>query len=210
MLQRAQLHSWPVLVSAVKSHIRSLNFGYRSALHTENITYINAYAEFASPNSVTATDSTGSKRTLTADNYVVAVGGRPHLLDIPGKEHAITSDDIFWRDEAPGKTLVVGAAYVALECAGVLTGLGYTTSVMARSVVLRGFDQDMSERIVADMTERGTRFLRNTSPTRIERTQGGKLEVHAVDTAGTKVVEEYDTVLMAVGELSVWTSQRER
>lgn len=40
----------------------------------------------------------------------------------------------------PGKTLVVGASYVALECAGFLTALGYDTTVMVRSILLRGFD----------------------------------------------------------------------
>lgn len=48
---------------------------------------------------------------------------------------------------APGKTLVVGASYVALECAGFLKGLGYDTTIMVRSILLRGFDQDMAKRI---------------------------------------------------------------
>jgi pyruvate/2-oxoglutarate dehydrogenase complex dihydrolipoamide dehydrogenase (E3) component len=43
--------------------------------------------------------------------------------------------------KAPGKTLVVGASYVALECAGFLTAFGYDTTVMVRSIFLRGFDQ---------------------------------------------------------------------
>lgn len=30
---------------------------------------------------------------------------------------------------------------VALECAGFLTGLGFDTSLMMRSIPLRGFDQ---------------------------------------------------------------------
>ena len=30
---------------------------------------------------------------------------------------------------------------VSLECAGFLTGLGYDTSVLVRSIPLRGFDQ---------------------------------------------------------------------
>jgi thioredoxin reductase (NADPH) len=33
-----------------------------------------------------------------------------------------------------GKTLVVGASYVALECAGFLTGLGYDATVMVTCV----------------------------------------------------------------------------
>ena len=36
-------------------------------------------------------------------------------LDIPGAELCITSDDLFSLPSAPGKTLVVGGAYVALE-----------------------------------------------------------------------------------------------
>ena len=32
--------------------------------------------------------------------------------------------------KAPGKTLVVGASYIALECGGFLTGLGFDTTVM--------------------------------------------------------------------------------
>ena len=52
--------------------------------------------------------------------------GRPKYLDIPGcKEHCITSDDVFAMPTAPGKTLVVGASYVALECAGFIHGVGF-------------------------------------------------------------------------------------
>lgn len=38
-------------------------------------------------------------------------------------------------------SLVIGGSYVALESAGFLTGLGYDTTVMLRSIPLRGFDQ---------------------------------------------------------------------
>ena len=78
---------------------------------------------------------------MTANKIVIAVGGRPSYPDIPGaKEYGITSDDLFALKKTPGKTLVVGASYVALECAGFLTALGYDTTVMVRSIFLRGFD----------------------------------------------------------------------
>jgi len=73
---------------------------------------------------------------------LVAVGGRPTIpteLDSI-KEHIMTSDDIFMKKTPPGKTLVIGASYVALECAGFLTALGYDTTIMVRSILLRGFD----------------------------------------------------------------------
>jgi len=64
---------------------------------------------------------------------------------IPGAlEHCITSDDVFSLKTPPGRTLVIGASYVALECAGFIKGLGYDTTVMMRSIPLRGFDQQMA------------------------------------------------------------------
>lgn len=53
------------------------------------------------------------------------------------KDCVLTSDDIFMKKTPPGKTLVVGASYVALECAGFLVGLGYDVTVMVRSILLR-------------------------------------------------------------------------
>merc|ERR1711957_1083376 len=83
---------------------------------------------------------------------IIAVGGRPSYPGIPGdKKFGITSDDVFSLKKAPGKTLVVGASYVALECAGFLTALGYDTTVMVRSILPRGFDQDMAKIIGAHM-----------------------------------------------------------
>ena len=70
------------------------------------------------------------------------------------------SDDIFSLPYAPGKTLFIGASYISLECAGFLHGLGYDTTVMVRSILLRGFDQDMANRIGDYMTEGGIKFLR--------------------------------------------------
>ena len=52
----------------------------------------------------------------------------------------ITSDDLFWLKKSPGKTLVIGAGYVALECGGFLTGVGLDVTVAVRSILLRGFD----------------------------------------------------------------------
>ena len=72
----------------------------------------------------------GGKATenrITADYVIVATGGRPHFpRSIRGAaEHAISSDDLFSLPRPPGRTLCVGGGYIALECAGFLTGLGF-------------------------------------------------------------------------------------
>ena len=96
-----------------------------------------------------AVDKKGKETRITADAFIIAPGGRPRYPEIPGaKEHCLTSDDIFSHKTPPGKTLVVGASYVALECAGFVHGVGFDTTVMMRSIPLRGFDQQCAGMIV--------------------------------------------------------------
>ncbi len=73
---------------------------------------------------------------------LIAVGGRPtYPEDVEGgAEYGISSDDLFSMAKDPGKSLMVGASYIALECAGFITGLGRDATVMVRSILLRGFD----------------------------------------------------------------------
>ena len=51
----------------------------------------------------------------------------------------------------PGRTLIVGASYIALECGGFLAGLGFDTTILVRSILLRGFDQSIAEKIGENM-----------------------------------------------------------
>lgn len=134
------------MVGAVQTHIKGLNWGYKTDLMKMKAKYFNAYASFVDAHTVSLTNAKGEVSQVTADKIVIAVGGRPSYPGIPGdKEFGLTSDDIFSLKKAPGKTLVIGASYVALECAGFLTALGYDTTVMVRSILLRGFDQPIAE-----------------------------------------------------------------
>lgn len=67
---------------------------------------------------------------------------------------------------------------MALECAGFLRKFGFETHVMARSIFLRGFDQQMAEMVVNYMTTLGTKFIRESVPTKIEKLSNGKLKVY--------------------------------
>ena len=125
----------------------------------------------------------------------MAVGGRPARLSIPGGEHAIDSDDIFSMERAPGKTLMVGAAYIALECAGFLTALGFDVTIMVRSILLRGFDRECSEAIGEYMKEGGTNFMYGKTPQSIEKLEDGRFKV--TWDGGDDI---FDTVFAAIGE----------
>ncbi|XP_019345249.1 thioredoxin reductase 1, cytoplasmic isoform X2 [Alligator mississippiensis] len=197
-------HSWETMTEAVQNYIGSLNWGYRVALRDNKVTYENAYGEFVGPHTIKATNTKGKEKLYTAEKFIIATGERPRYLNIPGdKEYCISSDDLFSLPYCPGKTLVVGASYVALECAGFLAGIGLDVTVMVRSILLRGFDQEMANKIGEHMEEHGIKFIKQFVPIKVEQIEEGtpgKLKVIAKSTTGSQTIEgEYNTVLLAVG-----------
>jgi thioredoxin/glutathione reductase (selenoprotein) len=220
---------WAKLVTNTRNHVRMLNFGYKKGLRSAQVTYINGLAKFQGAPAAAAAgiaEEAGEPGhtieylmrfkekepplTLTAARVLVAVGGRPFVPDsVPGaREFAITSDDIFYLKRAPGKTLVVGAGYIACECGGFLREIGYDVSIAVRSIMLRGFDRDAADKIQEFMAAAGTKFLTQTTIVKIEqKTVEGKSGgdgsttklVVTMNRSGTEVAEEFDTVLYATG-----------
>lgn len=192
---------WNELTQAVQNHVKSVNWVTRVDLRDKKVEYINGLGSFKDPHTIIATMKNKSERELKTKNVVIAVGGRPRYPNIPGAvEYGITSDDIFSLDKEPGKTLIVGAGYIGLECAGFLNGLGYEATVMVRSVPLRGFDQQMANLVKMAMEEKGIRFLNQCIPKSVEKLESGKYLVKYMQTEGTdQLCEEFDTVLWAIG-----------
>ncbi|KAK9303370.1 hypothetical protein QLX08_004955 [Tetragonisca angustula] len=193
-------NDWQALTTAVQNHIKSVNWVTRVELRTKKIEYFNALGYFKDQHTICGKMKNGEEKVFTAKNILIAVGGRPRYPDIPGAlEYGISSDDIFSLEKAPGKTLVIGAGYIGLECAGFLNSLGYDATVMVRSIVLRGFDQQMANTIAQEMERRGVHFIYQAKPSKIEKQADGRLLVHWVDKERQTHQDIFDTVLFAIG-----------
>ncbi|XP_027842618.1 thioredoxin reductase 1, mitochondrial isoform X1 [Aphis gossypii] len=190
--------NWESLVEAVQNHIKSVNWVTRVQLRDKKIEYVNGHGVFEDAHTVVAKMKNGKERRITAKDILIAVGGRPRYPEFPGcKEYCITSDDLFSLPTAPGNTLVIGAGYIGLECAGFLKGLGYEATVMVRSMLLRGFDRDMVNLVQAEMEDKGVKFLIGKIPSKVSKQPNGKL---LVEWEGDENGQgEFDTVLVAVG-----------
>lgn len=188
---------WDVLTKSVQNHIKSLNFGYKVQMREKKVDYKNALGSFIDENTLKLIDKKGRESKVTGRRFVIAVGGRPRQLNIPGGELAISSDDIFSLPKSPGKTLIIGASYVALECAGFLTSLGFDVTVMVRSIFLRGFDQDMAKLVANYMAKNGTKFIQETVPTKLEKIDDDNIKVYWNGGSDT-----FNTVFTAVGRVA--------
>ena len=161
--------SWPDLIRAKDREIDRLNGVYLGLLANSGVELINGRGSFIDPHTVQAGD-----RTVTAEHVLIATGGTPWAPDIPGIEHAITSNEAFDLEQLPARVAVVGGGFIACEFAGIFNGLGAdVTQIYRGDAVLRGFDQDVRRVVTEELVKKGIDLKLESDIASIEKTASG-------------------------------------
>jgi glutathione reductase (NADPH) len=157
-------HDWGKLIAAKDREIGRLNAIYRKLLASAGAAIFETHAVFLDPHTL----DVGGER-VTADRIVIATGGHPVRLPIPGTELGIVSDDAFYLNEMPRRVAVIGSGYIAVEFAGIFAALGADVHLVYRQPLpLRGFDQDLREALAEAEQAQGIRLHPSSLPERIE------------------------------------------
>jgi glutathione reductase (NADPH) len=160
----AKAHSWPALLKAKDQEITRLTGIYRRLLEQSGATVFEARASFIDAHTL----DVGGQR-VTAEKILIATGGHPTGLDIPGAAHAIISDDAFYLPEMPRRIAIIGSGYIAVEFAGVFAGLGAQTHLVYRQPLpLRGFDGDIRAGLAEALAANGVQLHPGATPERID------------------------------------------
>lgn len=77
---------------------------------------------------------------------------------------------------------------------------------MVRSILLRGFDRQMSELVGEHMERMGVKFLREYVPVEVTKDDSGKLNVVGRSKNGDEVFSGFDTVVLAIGREACTTN----
>ncbi len=162
---------WPQLVAAKEKEITRLETAYTRTQENAGVTVVKSRAILENAHTVKIV-STGER--IRADHILVATGGRPNMPDLPGIEHAITSNEVFDLKEFPKRILIAGGGYIAVEFAGIFAGLGSEVTLIYRGEgILRGFDEDMRNGLREAYEKKGIRFIFGDVFSHIEKTTGG-------------------------------------
>lgn len=163
---------WSKLVAAKESEITRLSGLYRKGLDGAKVEIVESRAVVEGPNEVRIVND---GRIVRAKYILIATGGAPtRVPNVPGVEHAITSDEIFDLPEFPRRLFVVGGGYVALEFASVFARLGADVSVAMRGDnILRGFDEDIRVALRDALAHAGVKFHFGALPKSFEKTSEG-------------------------------------
>jgi len=184
---------WATLILNKDREIDRLEGLYRATLERAGVELVDSRAVIEGPNTVRI-EKTGVR--VRARYILVAVGAHPTLEPkIPGGELGITSNEIFHLDRQPEHILIVGGGYIAVEFAGIFSGLGSQVTLLHRGdKLLRGFDEDVRDALGDAYAKRGIELALRTTISRLDR-QGGRI---AATLSDGRIIKT-DQVLVATG-----------
>jgi glutathione reductase (NADPH) len=183
---------WRTLIANKDKEIARLNTVYRKLLQDSGVTIIESRAEVVDPHTVVV-----DGKKITAKYILVAVGSWPVVPNIPGAEHAITSNEAFYLPKLPRKVIIVGGGYIGAEFAGIFHGLGVeVTQIYRGPLFLRGFDDDCRETLAEEMRKRGVDLRFSTVIETIVKVGSG---LRAIFESGMAL--EVDQIMYATGRL---------
>ena len=182
---------WDAFKTKLHAELDRLEEIYRGILRNNGVESFDARARLVDPHTVELAD--GSRKS--ARHILIATGGRPVKPDLPGAEHAITSNDIFHLETLPKSMLIIGGGYIACEFACILNGLGVEITQFYRGAqILRGFDGEARGLVSDEMIASGVSLHLGTNIAEMEAVQGG---YHVVATNGQEAV--FEQVMFATG-----------
>jgi glutathione reductase (NADPH) len=184
--------SWESLIANKDREIDRLNGIYKRLLAESKVTLIESRAVLVDAHTL----EVGGKR-VTADYILVATGAHPSLPKEPGAEFGISSNEAFHLKELPRRVVVAGGGYIAVEFAGIFSGLGAKVTQLYRGEqILRGFDDDIRNTLAAEMAKKGIEIRLGTIIKRTDKIANGYRL-----TLSDGTVLETDLVMYAIGRI---------
>ncbi|WP_265518751.1 glutathione-disulfide reductase [Nitratireductor luteus] len=185
---------WRTLVANKDREISRLEGLYRKGLENAGARIMENRAVLVDRHTVRVGDE-----TLTAENILIAVGGRsnPHEA-LPGHEHCIFSNEAFDLEELPKRIAIEGGGYIAVEFANIFHGLGVETTLIYRGKeILSRFDSDLRRGLHEAMEAKGIRILCHELIEKVDKRADGALDAHLKSGA----VETFDQIMLAIGRI---------
>jgi len=193
---------WPTLLAAKERELDRLNGTYLSLLKGSGVTVFEGFARLGESKNASGGGREGeggtveiAGRRLSARHILIATGGTPTRLPIPGAGLAITSDQALTLPALPERLLILGGGYIAVEFASIFAGFGVAVTILIRAPhILNGFDDDLRIALEDELRKRGVGIETGVRPLRID---GGENDLAVIAEDGRRFPAP--AVLMATG-----------
>ncbi|RLP09024.1 mycothione reductase [Propionibacterium australiense] len=168
----------------------------------ENVTVLREAAAFVDEHTLQV-----GRRTITADQFVIAAGSRTRMLDAPGLDDPDlagmihTSETILRIKQVPGRLVIVGGGVEALEFGHIFASFGSRVTLVNRSDrLLRKIDEEVAGRATELAAQRFSVRL-NQRLSSVEPAGRGGLLLRFTDPSGTEYRYNADALLLVPGRV---------
>ncbi len=191
--------NWATLKANRARELARLNAVYADMLRASGVTLLEGSARLLDPHTLSLAslnaDGSPGQRTFSAERILIATGAAPFLPHFQGREHALSSTELFEIEPFPQRLLVVGGGYIACELASIFHGLGAQVTQLYRGEqILRGFDDELRHFLAAELLKQGLDLRLQAGVLSLERHADG---LHAALEDGNTLV--VDAALYATG-----------
>lgn len=185
---------WDRLRDNVLAEVTRLEGLYGETLGNHKVTVFKSRATVIGPQKIRLADG----QEITAERILIATGGWPFVPKFEGSEYAITSNEVFHLETLPKRIVIAGGGYIANEFAGIFNEFGSKVTIVNRSdTILRGYDEQIRDRLLQISMTKGIDFKFNAPFEKITKNDDGSLAVHL---GGCEPIE-VDSVLVAAGRV---------
>jgi dihydrolipoamide dehydrogenase len=157
-LLNATLSDWMVAQSNVSSRLEDR---FRGELQQLNVDLHQGYGEFLDNRTLQIIGVRGAKKTITADNIIVATGSRSEFY-ASSIRRVVNSDELLRVTALPGSLAIIGAGYIGCEFASIYRTLGCEITLIEKeSRILPGWEVEAGERVAQVLEDRGVKIQVN-------------------------------------------------
>lgn len=179
------------LVSDREAYIERLNSLYAQGLDRNNVDVVFGEGKFKENHVIEV-----AGEEYAAPHILIATGGHPAKLDIPGYEYGIDSNGFFELTELPKRVAIVGGGYIAAEISGVLKAFGSDVHyIYRRDLPLKSFDIFLREKLIERYEEMGIHCHSDQAVIKVEKNTDDSLNVSLKNNESLEV----DCLIWAVG-----------
>ena len=157
--------NWTAFMKKKDALLREINDSYLGMFkETKNLEFIQGWGKLCAEKGKVEVYASGldaqstekAPTVLEAKNILISTGGWPYTPKIPGIEHAITSNELFYMDKRPKNVVIVGGGYIAMEFLCILNGLGVENVhlIYRGDLPLKGFDQTVRQELLRQLQGR--------------------------------------------------------
>lgn len=156
---------WRELVAFMRNFIEAMPERIESGLTRTGIKTLHGAARFIDETSLVV-----DGELCRGSQFLIATGSHPRPLDEPGAEHLIDSTDFMDLDELPRRLVFVGGGHISFEFAHMAARAGSDVTIITRGDrPLKGFDEDLVDRLVARSAEIGIKLIPHAPLVSIEQ-----------------------------------------